>query len=383
MKRLLVFFVLLCGMSFGLTSSHIKWSPGNDPSSHGPNFDRVVDENFASIQSAIEAGGVVPLASATIQGPIGYQWTSVNKDLWLVGNNSTFTAKGVMQAFLQLQVKANDISIHIDNLILDGDNRTARGIYILNNGNYTGCKVFINGCHVKNMTSMTAIDTNGIVTQGHFDIVEIKGCIVDNVYRSTLTREAKGIACTEVTGNVLIENNRVTNVLSNSGASWTDADSIAVFADGIVAGTIPDPHDHVVIRNNYLENFCGRAVKLQTPNAIVQGNTMRAASGTLMANSIFVDMQTGGGVVSDNIMIICASTTKGASQQFISVTSGYSTRRNVTIINNLFSNEGSAIPYGVIFRALDGNSTFNLCADGNVFSGSIMNLFYEPIPVIH
>ncbi len=378
MKKLLLIFLFLPAFLFGQTLPHwlqIQGKATKDVRDYGVKGDGATND-WAALKAAFESGGLIIIPDGLdilIDAPDGFTGQiQVSKDVYIINLGSTITQKSDGGAYalnvLGFETTADNISVTLENIKVDGANAAHVGIRV-SCQNFSGGIVRISGCDVKNLTGAgRPYSSSGISVYGLFDIVEINANTVKSVARTTDTgsvgsSSASGVAVTQATGVTKITGNNISDIFSNVAVSWVDADAIAVCAAS--ATTVLEKPHSVLISGNMVTNFSGRAVKLQTPGATVQGNTFRCLTGTTAANSNFIDAQVGRVLAVNNTIFLAAAVTPGSSMSIFTGSARYENHRVFKFLENIILLE-KKVPYGVAI-ANDGLATTEIDCSGNSF----------------
>ena len=324
---------------------------------------------FAAMEAA--GGGTVffPKATYYISGYIGNSTLpsspiSVSvigeKGTVIESNPSSHSSYAFYLVYADLQ------HCYVSGFRINGNNKTARGIYIYNNTD-SFREVLVEHCDVYDIN----IPNNTITHSGQGISVgssawsyraTVRNCLVENVSRDWWSggQFLSGINCLDAE-YIAIEDCHVNNVDWN-GNQAQDADCIKVFSQQDGSG---DYYKSVVtIRNNYLGNGYGRLLKLQTEGTVIVENNMFVldGSGELITNWKGVDSQVADANINNNRFIIDDNWTGGSSADLVQLQTIQSANVNYNYeaFTQKFTNNNVSVrktmPYGVIISTPDASS---------------------------
>lgn len=248
----------------------------------------------------------VPLVltkSCTITSPIGSDATAATASVLVrVVGSVTWTVDAASAAFSFVvrteSTAAGNCIVVGGTWSIVGNNKAGTGIYYRHYAASQSGRVQITAKIIcRSLTENNAAATHesgGIICIGDFANVHIMGADVDGVTRTNSSGGAcSGIAISEVSGNILIDNPTVKNVLT--GPSNVDADGIKCFnklTSGRRVGTIK-------INNPVMADNQGRHIKTQSESAVVLNPKLVRQLVVSITQSVDIDFQECGGVVVD------------------------------------------------------------------------------------
>lgn len=200
------------------------------------------------------------------------------------------------------------------NVEIDGNNLINSAISTSQNTNTNiaftiNCKTL----KIKNLysNSYTNRGTHAIYSYGTYPLMEIKNIIIDSVNRSqstNLTTSSQAILVANQLGKTIIDN----VVVKNIGNVLLTQDCDGIVVRGIVSANFDFVGGDFTIKNSYILNSRGRAIKAQSSNVKVF-NTRIEQSDLLTFNSVnSIDFQFGNGIV-DGCTFVYGSGTLGSS----------------------------------------------------------------------
>ncbi|AZN43317.1 glycosyl hydrolase family 28-related protein [Paenibacillus albus] len=236
-----------------------------------------------------------------------------------------------------LAVSASNIVIQ--NLIVDGNNKTHRGIIFATN--LSG--VTVRYCEVKNIKQAggQTSESNGIAVYGGSTNIRITDNYVHHVDASAATGIARGILVSKRSAadadstDIWVTNNRVEEITSSTGTADV-FDSDGIVTQGNFAGsdynTFTGGRTNIFITGNYCYRCQKRGIKVQSPNVMVSNNIIEMASDRLCFSAIGV---TAPNVKITNNMINLPFTNSVSSAiQVDGHTSTYANFKNIEVSNN-------------------------------------------------
>lgn len=261
-------------------------------------------------------------------------------------------------------------SIEIDGLIIDGNLKAAKGISIV-----AGSPVdfiIIKNCVCKNFDNGgVSVSSCGIYALRRAQHVEISGCTVENVQRTTGSAgsiASVGIAVLNIDGNCEISNNYIVGVYFDQNVK-TDADGIQAFSYDTLTQNVKSIS--VEISNNVITQCQGRFIKCQCDNVVVSNNTMVNSGIELIDNFRGVDLQIGKGEITGNRINVSGRLTENIATSALLAWTARSYTVNFaqcTVKNNDLVNDVKG-GYGLLLNPIDMKTT--VIVDGNNLSNFI------------
>lgn len=193
---------------------------------------------------------------------------------------------------------ANNCSISGGSLTIDLANKCASGITFRHNAAGRSGSVNIQSkvsvLNAKANDPSATYENQGILVFGNYESVCMTQPTVKNVSRVNVAGVCKGISISGFSGDVLLLNPHVENVLCPSGG--TDADGIAVFAkDG--ASTYNYREGTVTIVSPVLIDCQGRSVKSQCSDTTILNPRVKRQMVVSISQGTDFDFQSGNGKV--------------------------------------------------------------------------------------
>lgn len=233
----------------------------------------------------------------------------------------------------------SDTDFHIDNVTINANYNASYCIF----ANDLPIPVAFDNVVVTNCTALnTNNDTSGDNSSGIFIYRDNYNVVVSNntcknMHRNSSTpgtKASSGVHVSKIYGACLISNNVIDGILYESGTPY-DADGIEAYAANAVTSTKETAS--ITIANNYIHNCQGRFIKVQGEAVKVMGNVCKNDSLEIAANFTGIDMQTAGGIVTENTIKIDGYTL-GTEAHFLTVAGHDYTKLQMSgqIANNYF-----------------------------------------------
>lgn len=294
------------------------------------------NDDTSAIQAALDSGATkvfFPTGTYKVTSEIS---ASVTSNLSIVGDGARINVVATeIDNVLKITVGAAIDFVTVCGLYIDGNSVAATGIFVEGTANSVS-RVTIENNIVESLDNVsTARTTAGIrVDALGVEATRIVGNTIKNVTRTQVDPgdiASIGIRVTEIVHGVVISGNHIENIDSPSGDA--DADGIHVFSynrrDTEHQTAAP------VITENYFYNCKGRFIKAQSANVIVSDNRFEINDQSLISSFRFVDLQAGGGIVSNNTAFYNPAIGTGASGIFCSMNArDYAIEENLYIVSN-------------------------------------------------
>ena len=329
---------------------------------YGAVGDGLVNDTLA-IQAALSTGSdhiVFPNGHYLISAPLT---ASTAGSLFIDGMGSKISAVSQsMESMLKITSSGAADFVEVKNLHLVGSSLASIGIFADITAN-TVNQVIIQDNILENFD-------NGAVTRSTYGIrvdalgvesVLISNNIVKNVTRTQVlpgTIASVGIGVSEIVHGVVICKNHIEGI--NSPVGDSDADGIHVFS----YNRLDTEHQTAapVITENYFYNCKGRFVKAQSANVIVSDNRFEINDQSVISGFRFVDLQTGGGIVSSNTAFYNPAIGTGASGVFCSMNPrDFAVEENLYIVsNNALVLQGDMFAFGFSYPSGVTNATIRV-----------------------
>lgn len=239
----------------------------------------------------------------------------------IIGHNSNINADFPSWVERVLDVKSLN-TINISGVNINANNKASYGFFIGNDGDLLPDldNVIVTGCSCKNTNNKTSgNNSSGIFIYRNNYHALVSECTVTNCARESSTPGIKasiGIHVSHIVGSCEINNNKIDNITYEVGEA-ADADGIHAYS--LNANDNSQKEDcSILISNNSIKDCQGRFIKTQGENIKVTGNTMHNDNIEIIDNFVGIDMQTAGGIVSENWMKIDGYT-GGSGAHFITV----------------------------------------------------------------
>lgn len=293
-------------------------------------------DDTAAIQAALDSGAQViffPAGTYKVTSEIS---TSITSNLAVIGEGARINVVATeIDNVLKITVGAAIDFVTVRGLYIDGNSVAATGIFVEGTANSVS-RVTIENNIVENLDNVsTARTTSGIrVDALGVEATRVVGNTVKSVTRTEVnpgTIASVGIRVTEIVHGVVISGNHIEDIDSPSGDA--DADGIHVFS----YNRLDTEHQTAapVITENYFYNCKGRFIKAQSANVIVSDNRFEINDQSLISSFRFVDLQTGGGIVSNNTAFYNPAIGTGTSGVFCSMNPrDYAIEENLYIVSN-------------------------------------------------
>lgn len=340
-------------------------------------------DDYAAIQAALNSGAVViefPHGTYKITQPLSCVATN---GLCIIGNGAKIDAVAIMDKILTVSVNTSIDSIEIRGLRIDGSGVCSAGIFVEATSGSTRSVIIENNL-IENLDNGSFTrSTHGIrVDALGAETVLIDGNSINNVDR-TMTSPGSvasvGIGVYELKYGLVISRNRISNITSPVGDA--DADGIQIFSHN----RLLSEHQTAapVITQNYFYNCKGRCVKLQSANAVVSQNRFEIEDYAVTGGFDFVDLQTGGGIVSDNTAFYKPAVGEGTSASFVTMNPrNYATQENQYVVsNNSLVIEGEMFAFAFSFPVGATNATIKV--SDNIVSSDSSDFFVKDFMVLN
>ena len=259
-----------------------------------------VADDTVALQAALDSGSQAILFPAGTYKITSSLSVATTKSLTIIGESAKIEAGTIMGHVLQVVVGAAIESVTVSGLVIDGQYVASTGIFIEADGGSV-TRVTVENNIVQNFNNTTeVVSAFGIrVDALGAESVRVVGNTVKNVNRTQVnpgTIASVGIGVYSLVHGAVISGNHIENISSPAGDA--DADGVGVFS----FNRLDDVHQSAspVITDNYFYNCKGRFVKSQCANMVVTNNRFEMAAFDCVDNFRFVDLQTGGGVISNN-----------------------------------------------------------------------------------
>lgn len=237
-------------------------------------FGAIPDDEKDDTIAVRKALAKLPPTGGTVYFPEGtylVSTTTLKSNTKLIGLNAILKAGSIQHTLVGIQ--GNNITI--DGLVLDGDNKSVRGITIMGGSS----DVTIKNSTVKNFTQPSEKTNSlyntvpiGIRIEGNTSRITISSSKIMNVYAINIDKYwphkvARGVLISpknskqSVSKDVTIENSYFYGI-----GPKDDGDGI------VIQGW--DEEANLRIVNNTFDRNHKRAVKIQTPGAVITGNTI-------------------------------------------------------------------------------------------------------------
>lgn len=198
----------------------------------------------------------------------------LSKRLSIHGNGAVIKMDATAEKPNVLVIENSGYDLYVQNLNIDGDTLTNRGIYIRNILGAGTANIVVDNCEARNMFISSAfIETScsGIFIYGRCNIAKVVNCKVNYVTGKN-NQAIRGITVSGQTGffpkTVIIDQNFIDDVQIRDGLT-TAEDVDAIFVGGVGAESGSAFISCNTVKNSGLK----RGVKVQFLESLVEGNT--------------------------------------------------------------------------------------------------------------
>ena len=335
-----------------------------------------INSAFAAVETKGSGTVYFPAGEYLVTATIGSSQSSNLTDIKVCGdtgakincNPSVYANYGLFLYWPNLR------SIIVEDLIIDGNDKTASGISIRNQSVSASCDTaIVQRCKVLNIKAIdnagVTVSPTGIYIDSIFEGINavVRDCIIEDVTRSKTGLATSGIIITKFR-NTVISNNYINNI-RHSGVigDKVDADGIKMFAIR-AAGSFYDVTSE--ISNNTILDCEGRAIKLQgNGSVLVQNNNCRVQGAIeLIDNYHAIDSQAGESVIKGNEIYFDDNFTGAGSGDAIGLAYpdatqdyNYQSFRTVCDSNKIFIRK--KIPYVITYGAMPASTVIKVYTD--------------------
>lgn len=195
-----------------------------------------------------------------------------------------------------------NVEIIARGLVVDLNNRSTGFIRVINNNDELGGCVNILGISVKNAKKGASISSACLVIYvcGYFEKIKFKNILIDGASLeegAEYGNEVKGIAVTNLIGDVIFTRCEVNNITNSMGI---DADGFAVFSE-MESGQ--QTKGKALFVNCKAKDNSGRQIKSQCSNTVIVGCSFERKSVETIQQGVDIDFQAGNGSVENSKFI--------------------------------------------------------------------------------
>ena len=221
------------------------------------------------------------------------------------------------------------------NVEIDGNNYINKAFEVSQTTNENlSFKIACANLKIKNLFSngFANTNTNGIVSDGSYPLMEIRNVTIDSVSRSAsinTTAASQAILISGQEGTTLIDNVLIKNIGSTSLTQ--DCDAIVLRGKNITDGQFAS--GDFTVQNSYILDSRGRGIKAQSSNVKVFNVDFEQQNLQTFAQGTSIDFQFGNGIVS-NCRFLYQSGTTGSSFAPIVLQENIQTIKQISKVTN-------------------------------------------------